>query len=680
METKIIHTIVSWWAILFSMLGAQGSPFNVSEKSIRSEKSEEIQKYINESVDPCTNFYEFACGNWKTLNRADETEPRTSFFLNVDKEFENKLKGILENNKEEDLNENEKKVQQFYKSCLQREREQAEESYRNQLKEIINEFGKMPVLEGGEWNQDEFNWLETISNISYKYGINIIFGYEIIRNPKNVSINTLVLQHQKFEFPLALYGTDALENLWRKYHTKVSENLKKYFNFDQNLADVTATEILDFEAQLAKGGANNRYGPDEYWSETTINKLHRKYMPDLDMKQYFQMAFGSIPEEVIIERNEAYQYNLVEVIKRVPKRIIANYIFYNLVNHFGGKDSDCIGVTRKHFRNLVENMWYRRNDLEEIEKSVYNMFEDLLSVFNRTLISKKFKWVNPRVRRYTIEKLNVLAINIYNYENVNFTQEYGELKINPTDYIENLKNIYTIQSRKNCEKFNQLSSPYYDPTNMPLGPKYIRQENRILIPLAVLQPHLFRSTIYPLAVNFGQLGFHMAHAIVHAFDDESRYADKYGNEVDWWDHRSKVFFNDRTECFRQQYQRYTYADHPWPDSVVQSENIADNGGIRLAYQSYKTWYEYTFRPQNNLDQEQLPDLKYKNKKLFFISYAQTLCADIHPDYAAIVLDAEYNPPEGLRVRGALSNLEEFSQVFRCPRDSPMNPEDKCKLY
>ncbi|XP_073819891.1 neprilysin-1-like [Musca autumnalis] len=677
MEMKIQ---LFWLTLLISTLGTQGSPFNDEEKSIRSAKSAEIQKYLDESIDPCTDFYNFACGNWKKLNQADKKEPRKNVFLNVDKEFEVKLKEILEGSNGEELNENEKKVKEFYNSCLQRDVNYDTKRYRNKMQEILMEFGRMPVVEGAKWNEDEFDWWNIIAKISKTYGFNIIFGYEIIPNPRNVSINTLVVQHQKFEFPLSLYGNATLGNLWKRYHEEVSTNLQTYFDLNAEQANKTAKEILELEVQLAKGGANNRYGPDEYWSETTANKLHRKYYPYLNLQQYFQTSFGTVPEGDIVERNEAYQHNMIEVIGTTPKRVVANYIFYNLINKFQAKDLDCVTETRKRFRNLLENMWYKRNNLQKIEKSVYNMFEDLLSVFNRTLISKKFKWINPRVRRYTVEKLNVLAINIYNYENVNFTQEYGKLTLNATDYIGNLKNIYSLKAQRNREKFNQLSEPYYDSENMPLGPKYIRRENRILIPLAVLQPHLFRSTLYPLAVNFGQLGFHMAHAIVHAFDDEARYADKYGNEVDWWDHRSSTYFNDRTDCFRQQYLRYSYDGHQWPDSVVQSENIADNGGIRLAYQTYKTWYEYTFRPQTNLDQEQLPDLKYKNRKLFFITYAQTLCSDIHRDYVPVILEEEYSPAESIRVTAALSNLEEFSEIFQCHQGSIMNPEDKCKLY
>ncbi|XP_019894892.2 neprilysin-4-like [Musca domestica] len=682
MERKKFQNIlwcISIWGLLPGHI-VQGSPFNDVEKSIRLEKSEEIKKIIDETIDPCRDFYNFACGNWKRLNQADENEPRKSRLLNVNKEFEVKLGEMLEGCNKEELNDNENKVVDFYESCLLSDRDWKREDNRNRLREITMEFGKMPVVEGERWSGDDFDWWQAIAKIVHRYGINIIFGYEVISNPKNVSINTLVLKHQKFEFPMALYGNYALGNLWKKYHIKVSENLQDYFGLDAKLANQTAKDILDFESKLAKGGAHNRYGPDEYWSETTVSKLQRKYMPYLDLKQYFNLAFETIPDEIIIEQNEAYQHNMIEVIKSTPKKIVANYIFYNLINHFGSMKSSCITETRKHFRNLLENMWYRRNNLQEIEKSVSNMFEDLLSVFNRTLISKAYKWINPRVRRYSTEKLNVLAINIYNYKNVNFTEEYGDLILEPNDFIGNLKRIYSHKTARNRGKFNQLSSPYYDSENMPLGPKYIRRENRILIPLAVLQPHLFRSTLYPLAVNFGQLGFHIAHAIVHAFDDEARYADKYGNEVDWWDHRSTVFFNDRTDCFRQQYRQYSFAGHPWPDSVVQSENIADNGGIRLAYQTYKTWYEYTFRPQNNLDQEQLPDLKYKNKKLFFISYAQTLCSNIHPDYFPIVLDEEYCPPESIRVTASLSNLEEFSQVFQCRKGSIMNPQDKCKLY
>ncbi|XP_059217445.1 neprilysin-21-like [Stomoxys calcitrans] len=656
----------------------RASPFNETEKQIRLSKSEEIRNFLNETGDPCEDFYNFACGNWRAHNKATEDELKKSVLLNVEKQFNLELKAMLESEDFAAKDTIEEKVRDFYKSCLERPTES--EVYHSKLKDIIQEFGKMPLLEKDNWVEKDFDWLTTVANIAQKYNHNILLGFKVLPYLRNVSIHGILLTHQEFPFPLPLNANNSEGIYWQRYEENVTHRLLRYFGIDANLAQETAQEIVKFEKVLAQSASHDRYGPDEYRTETSVYKLQRKYSPYMDIEKYMQIAFESIPEDNVIEENESYHYSLIELMAKTPKRIIANYIFYNLIHKFASNDTNCIVETKRHFHNVLENMWYRRHNIAEMERAVSNMFEDLKSVLFIKMRSKAYKWMSLRILRYSLEKVNALSLKVYNYNDTDFQREYGTLNLNSSDYIENLRNIYSLKARQHREKYYQATNDYYDAENMPAGIKYIRTENRLLVPLNVLQAHQFRSTLYPLAVNYGQLGTMLAHSILHAFDDEARFADKYGNEADWWDHPSTVFFDDHTQCFRQQYQRFTYAGLPWPDSIVQSENIADNGGVSMAFQAYVAWYENTSRPQNNLDQEQLPDLKYKNRKLFFIAYAQSLCADIHPDYDFFVLASEYYPPESLRVLASLSNMEEFSHVFKCRPGSVMNPEDKCKVY
>ncbi|XP_075161679.1 neprilysin-1-like [Haematobia irritans] len=565
-----------------------------SEKEIRLSKSEEIQKYLNESIDPCEDFYEFACGNWKHFHEADEGQMQKNVLMEMNTIFDFKLKAMMEDIEFKALDTNEEKVVKFYRSCLNKAADS--ESYREHLRAIIEEFGKMPLLKNDEeWQEQDFDWLTTVAHIAYKYSHNIMMGFYVVPYPKNVSIHGLVIGHQKFAFPLPLYPNNSEGNYWSRYEKKMEENLMEYFDVNSTLAKETAHDLVLFEKNLAKGATQDRYGPYEYRNEISVDRMQGKYFPHMDIEKYVKIAFGSIPQDFVLEENEGYHYNLIEVVARTPKRIIANYVFYSLVHHFAAKDRNCLEETKFHFNDLVENMWYRRNSVEEMETAVKNIFEDLKSVLFIWMRTKKYKWMSSRVLRYSLEKLNALSLHIYSYNETNFDEEYGPLELNNSDYLRNLQEIYSLQALKKRKKFYELTQNYYDPENMPQSIKYIRQENRIVIPLALLQPHQFRSSLYPLAVNYGQLGSQLAHAIIHAFDDEARFFDKYGNEVDWWDHRSSVFFKDHYDCFRDQYQHFHFSDSAWPDSVVQSENIADNGGIRLAYATYMAWYENTLR-------------------------------------------------------------------------------------
>uniref|UniRef100_A0A1I8QBP6 Peptidase M13 C-terminal domain-containing protein n=1 Tax=Stomoxys calcitrans TaxID=35570 RepID=A0A1I8QBP6_STOCA len=535
----------------------------------------------------------------------------------------------------------------------------------------------MPLLEGNNWREEDFNWWITVANISQKYGHNIMIRYELIPNPRDMSKYGLMLGHPEFPIPLPLNNKNKEGNFWHHYVELVSQHLISHFGIATSLAKETAQEIVDFEKVLAKSASFDRYGAHQYHVATKLRKLEWKYVLHMDLKSYLDNAFGPLDKDYVVEENESYFYNL-ERIRDIPKETIANYIFYKLIRQFAlPPETSCLGETKRLFGNILDNMWYKRNNIKDMENSVLNMFEELKSVFFTALKSKQYEWMSPSVQKYFLETLDTLSLQVLNYNETDFSREYGALNLTNADYMGNLKAIYSLKALQKREKFHQAPTAYYDAENMHAGINYIRNKNLILVPLNILQSNRFHSDLYPLAVNYGQMGTLLAHAVLHAFDDEARFLDKSEGGYGWRNRPTAVLFNDNTLCFRRQYRNFTYAGHTLADSLVQSENIATNGAVRLAYLTYM---EKAVRKPTFLDQEQLPDLKYKNKKLFFVSYAQSLCADIHSNYDGFVLASEYNPPEIQRVMTSLSNMEEFSEVFKCPQESLMNPEKKCILF
>lgn len=107
---------------------------------------------------------------------------------------------------------------------------------------------------------------------------------------------------------------------------------------------------------------------------------------------------------------------------------------------------------------------------------------------------------------------------------------------------------------------------------------------------------------------------------------------------------------------------------------TQGENIADNGGIKEAYQAYKRW------ALKNGNEGTLPGLDYSVEQLFFISAAQMWCAKARDQYSNLKITTDSHSPNQFRVNGPLSNLDAFSNVFNCPLGSPMNPEQKCEVW
>lgn len=107
---------------------------------------------------------------------------------------------------------------------------------------------------------------------------------------------------------------------------------------------------------------------------------------------------------------------------------------------------------------------------------------------------------------------------------------------------------------------------------------------------------------------------------------------------------------------------------------TQSENIADNGGVKLAYRAYNRWVS------RNQPEEKLYALKYDVQQLFWLSFAQKYCFIARDQYLKnkIMLDA--HAPHKFRVNGVVSNMQEFATAFNCPVGSKMNPVNKCEVW
>lgn len=116
------------------------------------------------------------------------------------------------------------------------------------------------------------------------------------------------------------------------------------------------------------------------------------------------------------------------------------------------------------------------------------------------------------------------------------------------------------------------------------------------------------------------------------------------------------------------------------------ENIADNGGAKIAYEAYKSWHEKKFdKSSDGLNEEpRIPGFeKYSNEQMFWISLAHNECSRYDEEFPLSLkhsFSESTHAPNEFRVRGVLSNRPEFSTDFDCPDGSFMNPPNKCSVW
>lgn len=235
------------------------------------------------------------------------------------------------------------------------------------------------------------------------------------------------------------------------------------------------------------------------------------------------------------------------------------------------------------------------------------------------------------------------------------------MKVNQFTLVKNLEKIFVPANKSEWEMGPPAVNAYYQPT-----------KNQIVFPAGILQAP-FYDVDHPQSLNFGAMGVVMGHELTHAFDDQGREYDKEGNLHQWWHNKTLWHFAERIQCFIDQYSNYTIDGENLDGKSTIGENLADNGGLKAAFNAYEGWMK-------NHHELPLPGVSLNSRQLFFMGFAQVWCSVNTPEALRLQILQDPHSPSIYRVIGTLSNSYEFAREFNCPLGSPMNPEKKCTVW
>lgn len=616
-------------------LGLATPVFTMYNGTVHS-KAYNMSRYMNTAIHPCYNFYEFACGNFPLVHPASASnQVETSALKMVEAELKARIASALSDNNER--NPLYVKAKKFYSSCMNLPNSQL--LYKTKLKEIIREFGQMPAL-AHTWSDSEFDWLETVANISKKYDIQIILGKYVryVDSFVHGTGNRVHLDLPTFGLDdVDMYRASANGAYLNEYGSTVEQHLIQYLYLQEGYAKRVAREIVSFDVALAIGAANITTCFPTWF---TVESLQQKYSINLDIKRYLELALGFAPDGEVVEVCSEYHEHVINVIQRTPKHVVANYIFYSLLRPFMITPvtnfvetvlPQCVALTRTYFGDLVDSMLYdnERVETDKVIKAVENMVYDLKSSVELSLRTNEYYWINGLSLNRLKRNIKGMEIVFKPYVMNNFPQKYGGLVIDAYDFIHNLKAIFI----QNGHRTTSLM-PSFDKQSLQILPKYNRADNLLEVPMGFVQPALFWSNKYPVSIKLSQFGYFIAQEFVNAME----YLGVPGDGV----------------C---------------------SQRARDVGGVHLVHKVFKAWQEIVKRYQVDMRFERLPNMPYDNEQLFFIGFAQLWCNDVNPAY--LNLPNGDHAPGRFKVMDALTNYPAFSEVFQCV-SAPVG--EVCRTY
>ncbi|XP_026880267.2 endothelin-converting enzyme 1 isoform X2 [Electrophorus electricus] len=656
---------------------------------------------LDRSVDPCRDFYSFACGGWVKKNPLPEGKSRWDPFNNLWEHNMAIMKDLLESTEKQSLSEAEEKAQRYYKACMNEAT--IEKLGAQPLQELINKMGGWAL--SGPWDKDNFQ--EVLRTASAQFRSSPFFTVFVSTDSKNSSSNIIQVDQSGLGLPSREYYLNKTAN--EKY-------LRAYLDFlvevgmllggSEETSHTLMTEIVAFESALANITVPQEERRDE---ESIYHKIQARELatlaPAIDWMPFLRAVFAPVvlndSEPVVLYATE-YLQKVSQLISNTSKSTLNNYMIMKVVRKmvsildqrfqdaeqrflevmYGAKKSCaprwklCVSDTDSALGFALGALFVKATFTEDSKTFAEDMVAEIKGAFEDSL--KHVGWMDDETKKAAKEKAdaiyNMIGYPKFIMDPKELDKVFSDLDVASDLYFQNVMHYYSFSGRVTADQLRKAPNrDQWSMTPPTVNAYYNPTKNEIVLPAGILQSPFYNHE-WPKALNFGGIGVVMGHELTHAFDDQGRVYDKDGNLRSWWKNSSAEAFKQQTQCMVEQYSHYNINSESLNGKHTLGENIADNGGLKAAFKAYENWI------WKHGKEAALPALGMTNHQLFFVGFAQVWCSVRTPESSHEGVITDPHSPSRFRVIGTVSNSDDFSKHFGCPPDTPMNPRRKCELW
>ncbi len=277
-------------------------------------------------------------------------------------------------------------------------------------------------------------------------------------------------------------------------------------------------------------------------------------------------------------------------------------------------------------------------------------------------------WMDDETRAKAFEKVRAIVNKVVHPSK---WRSYEGLAVKAGDHF---GNVLAAEAFENARQMTKVGKPV-DREEWFMSPPdvnayYDAQTNQMVFPAGILQPP-FYGPQNAKSANFGAIGMVMGHELTHGFDDEGRQFDAKGNLTDWWTPACSKGFDERAECVVAQYNDFVPIDDLHVNGkLTLGENLADLGGINLAYQAM----------MSDAEASKTGSAGFTPQQTFFYAYAQSWCTNQRPEMQRLRVKTDPHSPPKFRVNGPLTNMPAFREAFACKAGDAMIRENACRVW
>ncbi len=639
---------------------------------------------IDKKTDPCVDFYQYACGNWLTNNPMPADQSTWGRFSELHERNQRILKDILETSAAKTTRSGpEVKLGDYYGACMD--------------ERGINAKGTAPLkpeLDRINGLSDKAGLAEEVARLQ-RLGVNALFHTESAQDLRKASEVIAEVDQGGLGLPERDYylKTDAKSVETRKAYVTHVQRIFELLGDSADVASRKAAAVMTIETALAKGSMDlvTRRDPEKLYHRMSTADV-AALAPSFGFAK-FLVAVGLPPVQSLNVTVPDFFKTMEAQIKGVSLDDWKTYLTWHYVHAsatflpdafvnenfaFYGKHltgakelrarwKRCVGAVDGDLGEALGQKYVDMTFGKEGKERTLKMVHAIEKAMRKDITD--ITWMTPTTKKKAFEKLHAVADKI-GYPDQ--WRDYGKLTIQPGDALGNSTRANVFEFERQLAKIGKpVDKKEWQMTPPTVNAYYDPQMNNINFPAGILQPPFYDNKLDD-AVNYGGIGAVIGHELTHGFDDQGRQFDAKGDLVDWWTEADGKEFEKRAGCIEKEYGNFVVSgDLKLNGKLTEGENVADNGGLRLAHMALMDVL-------GGKKPGKIEGLTADQR--FFLGFAQVWCTNMRDEAMRLRAQTDPHSLPQYRVNGTVSNMPEFQSAFSCKIGQPMVRENACRVW
>lgn len=641
---------------------------------------------IDKSVDPCMDFYQYACGNWIKNTQIPPDRPDMDSFGEVDERNLLVLRDILEKASKGGAERDaiDQKIGDYYGACMDESAVEAKG-----IAPLKPELDRIAAA------NDKQALIDAIARVQL-IGPSPLFNFYSSPDFHNADMVIAYIDQGGLTLPDRNYyiKDDAKMVGIRK---ALSEYITTVFTLSgqsPQQAAASAKTVLDIETALAKASMDRTLRRDP---KNLDHKMSRdaavsmapnfylaRFFKDVDSPQFsdlnvsnpefFKQVNDLVASESLDSLKTYVQWHMLAgAAKWLPKPYVDARFKFRQALYGQAEDQPrwkkCVEATDGALGEALGQRYVERTFGAEGKQRMLTMVDALEKALDQDITG--LPWMTPETKKQAKIKLQAIR-NKIGYPDV--WRDYSKLEVKQGDLMGNFLRANEFESRRQIAKISKpLDRKEWEMTPPTVNAYYSGSFNEIVFPAGILQPPFFDKSMDEY-VNFGSIGAVIGHELTHGFDDEGRKFDPQGNLRDWWTEQDAKEFDKRASCVANEYSNFVAVDDlKLNGKLTLGENTADNGGARIALMALENMIRESGKAPENID-------GYTPEQRYFLGFARVWCEKRTPEYSRMLVNVDPHSPGRFRTNGVVENMPEFQKAWGCKTGQAMVSPNMCRVW